>query len=89
MPLSHSEEFLARLQKSNRIQIPVLIRWKHKLETNEFLRVCASEADGALTQRFYVKLGSNGRFVIPKIIVEELEVKPKDVLEITLYPTTT
>ncbi|MCK4435847.1 AbrB/MazE/SpoVT family DNA-binding domain-containing protein, partial [Candidatus Bathyarchaeota archaeon] len=39
--------------------------------------------------RFYVKLGSNGRFVIPKIIVEELEVKPKDVLEITLYPTTT
>ena len=89
MPLSHSEEFLARLQKSNRIQIPVLIRWKHKLEVNELLRVDANNDEEGLSQRFYVKLGSNGRFVIPKIIVEELEVKPKDVLEITLYPTTT
>ena len=89
MPLSHSEEFLARLQKSNRIQIPVLIRWKHKLEVNELLRVDANNDEEGLSQSFYVKLGSDGRFVIPKINIEKLEVKPKDVLEITLYPTTT
>jgi len=89
MPLSHREEFLARLQKSNRIQIPVLIRWKHKLEENELLRVNACNDEEDLSQSFCVKLGSDCRFVIPKIIVEELEVNPKDVLEITLYPTTT
>lgn len=89
VPLSHREEFLARLQKGNRIQIPVLIRWKHKLESNEFLKVDACNTETVISRSFYVKLSSDGRFVIPKIVVEELEVKPKDLLEITLDPTTT
>ncbi len=88
MPLDKREEFLAKLQKGNRIQIPVLIRWKHKLKANEILDVSVEEYDGDLPEeRFNAKLGSHGRFVIPKIIVAQLELNPKDVLVITLYST--
>ena len=88
MPLDKEEEFLAKLQKGNRIQIPVLIRWKHKLKANEILDVSVEEYDGDMPEeRFYAKLGSAGRFVIPKIIVEHLKLNPKDVLIITLHST--
>ena len=88
MPLDKQEGFLAKLQKGNRVQIPVLIRWKHKLAANEILDVSVEEYDGDMSEeRFYAKLGSAGRFVIPKIIVEQFELNPKDVLVITLHST--
>jgi len=39
LPLSCDEEFLARVQRYGRAQVPVLIRWKHKLEAGEVLSV--------------------------------------------------
>lgn len=78
------EEFLARLQKGNRIQVPVLIKWKHKLDPGEVLkvRVWSVETGG---RSFYARLGRDGRFTVPKIVAKDLEVEPGEVLECKLY----
>ncbi|KPV64379.1 MAG: hypothetical protein AOA66_0190 [Candidatus Bathyarchaeota archaeon BA2] len=34
---------------------------------------------------FYARVGKDGRFTIPRIIVEELEAEPGDVLSYTLH----
>lgn len=36
MPLTENVEFLARLQKLNRVQIPVEVSWHYKLEPESF-----------------------------------------------------
>ncbi len=89
MPLEKEENFLAKLQKGNRIQIPVVIRGMHKLKANEILGIEArSTKDAAYYRDFYAKVSNDGRFVIPKIIVEKLELKIKGIVEITLYSPT-
>ena len=78
------EVFLARLQRGNRVQVPVLIRWKHRLDPGEVLKVrVRSEEVGG--RSFYARLGRDGRFTVPKIVIEYLEVEPGEVLECTLY----
>lgn len=83
MPLEHREHFIARVQKNNRVQVPVLIRWKNKLNPGEILRVCV---ENSKRKYFYARLSRDGRLTIPRIIVEELEVEPGDVLKVALYP---
>jgi len=90
MPLEKEEVFLAKLQKGNRIQIPVVIRGMHKLRVNEILGIEVRSTKDMLDYRdFYAMVSNDGRFVIPKIIVEKLELEIKDMVEITLYPPTT
>jgi len=82
------EKFLARLQRGNRIQVPVLIMWKHKLNAREVLRVHVWSNEAYTGESFYVRLSKDGRFRVPKIVVEELELEPGTVLECTLYSET-
>lgn len=84
MPLTCEEEFVGRLQKGNRVQIPVLIRWKNKLKPGEVLRVCIY-VEG-VEECFYVRLGAGGRFTIPEVIRARIAVRPGDILEVTLLP---
>lgn len=84
MPMLHDEEFLARLQRGNRVQIPVLVRWKHRLDAGEVLRVYIVNRKARRRGSFYARVGKDGRFTIPRIIVEELEAEPGDVLKCTL-----
>lgn len=85
MPLLRDEEFLARLQKGNRVQVPVLIRWKHRLDPGEVLRVRVYSGEAYSGENFYARLGRDGRFTVPKIVVERLELEHGEVLECTLY----
>jgi len=39
LPLTEAVEFKTILQKGNRVQLPRLIRWKFKLETDQILKV--------------------------------------------------
>jgi UDP-glucose 4-epimerase len=39
MPLAQKVTFKRALQRGNRVQIPKLIRWQFKMETNEVSRV--------------------------------------------------
>lgn len=58
VPLSGEESFPARVQRYNRVQIPVLVRWKHKLEMGEVLYVMVhnpesyARAHNVFTQKF-------------------------------------
>jgi len=85
MPVSVTEEFLARLQQGNRIQVPSLIRWKHKLDPNEILDVYVRNKENYNRERFYARFSRDGRFTIPKLVVETLEAEAGDILEVTLY----
>jgi len=79
------EEFPAKLQKGNRIQVPVLLRWKYRLDPGDVLRVRLWSRRTLSGESFYARLGKDGRFTVPKIVVEELEAKPGTMLKCTLY----
>ena len=67
MSLAREEEFLGRLQRNNRVQVPVLIRWKHKLGAGEVLTVYVYNDETGESVRFYARLSKDGRFTIPNI----------------------
>lgn len=85
MPLSQDEGFLARLQRGNRVQVPRLIMWRHKLDPGEILDVYVRDRETYKSERFYARLGRDGRFTIPKLVVETLEAEAGDVMKVTLY----
>jgi len=73
MPLTERVEFKARIQKGNRIQLPKLVRWRFKLETNQILKV-----SGIITnffggwETFYARMDKSGRVTIPKLTLKLL-----------------
>ena len=70
MPLTGYVSFKAVIQRNRRIQIPVLIRWKHKLEPGEVFRVELRVGYGR--EEFYGRMSKDGRLTVPKVIAEEL-----------------
>jgi len=85
VPLIGEESFSARLQRYNRIQIPVLVRWKHKLEQGEVLYVRVYNPSNYNKKEFYAKVLEGGRITVPKLLVELLEIEARDVVYVTLY----
>jgi len=88
LPLFCDEEFLARVQSFGRVQVPVLIRWKHKLEAGEVLSVYVRLTKRFGSESFYARLSKDGRFTIPRVVVEELGIEPRDMINVTLYAQT-
>jgi len=84
MPLTYEEDFVAKLQKHNRVQIPVLIRWKHKLECGDVLRIRIYNRGNS--EYFYAKLSVDGRFTIPHVAALELEAEPGEIIKVTITP---
>jgi len=85
LPLTEHVKFLARLQTQNRIQIPVEIRQRFKLEAKQFLRVEIRHIDSFREERFFAKLKPEGRITVPWEIVWALEIKPGHMLRVWLY----
>lgn len=83
MPIAKTEEFLAKVEVKNRIQIPVLVRWKNRLDPVEVLHVHVRHEFSS--QSFYARYRKDHRITIPKLVAEELELKPGSVVEVTLY----
>ena len=75
-------EFLAKVQVGNRIQIPVLFRWRNKLEPGEVLTVTVRD-DGE--QRFYARTNRDVSHNDPQGVAEDLELKPGVVVEVKLH----
>ncbi len=87
MPLSEFVKFLTKLHKWNRIQIPVEVRWRYKLEAEDLLKVSVSLVDGFDNEEFIVKLMHGGRFTIPWEVVWALKLdKPGYMLQVELKP---
>ena len=90
MPLTETVEFLAKLQKYNRIQIPVEVRWRYKLEHGELLKVSVQPV-GSLSvvrgEEFIARLMRGGRITIPWEVVWHLKLdKPGYMLRVWLKP---
>lgn len=78
------EEFIARVQKNNRVQIPVLIRWKNKLKIGVIMKVRIFKSGDIKSHGFHARLGKSGRITIPKIVVETGQVQPKDLIDVNI-----
>ena len=90
MPVAETVEFLARLQRLNRIQIPVEVRWRYKLEPGELLKVLVQPVGGFSVsgEEFIARLLRDGRITIPWEVVWALELdKQRYVLRVWLKPT--
>ena len=79
------------LQRQNRLQVPKLVRWQHKLEPSEILKVTVGiEGVVGITESFLAKLQKSGRVVIPELAIASLKRKEPNlegcVMEVTLDP---
>lgn len=73
MPLTEQVVFQTRLQKGNRIQIPVLARWRFKLEPNQALKVTVHALHlWGPWQTFYARMHESGRITVPKLVRSQL-----------------
>ena len=86
LPLVHEEEFTGVMQKHLRIQIPVLIRWKNRLEPSEILHIYVYNVKEYQGEKFYARLSRDGRFTIPPKVAKRINAKPGTVLKVTLHP---
>jgi hypothetical protein len=91
MPLTQIVAFKTVLQKGNRVQIPKLIRWQFKMETDQVLKVSVNAIDVWNSwQFFYAKMGKDGRILIPKLMLALLRSEKPSlagyVMEVMLEP---
>jgi len=89
LPLNQAVSFKAVVQKNRRIHIPVLVRWRFKLESGEVFKVHLKF--GHRYEMFYGRMGTDGRLTVPKVTVKEFLESDEESLEgytveVTLYP---
>jgi bifunctional DNA-binding transcriptional regulator/antitoxin component of YhaV-PrlF toxin-antitoxin module len=74
MPLTESVSFTTTLESQNKIQIPKLIRWRFKIESDQALKVGVYFL-GAPTgmQVFYTKMRKDGRITVPKFVLSLMQ----------------
>ena len=90
MPLTQAVSFKAVVQKHRRIHIPVVVRWRFKLEPGEIFKVHLKL--GHHYEEFYGRMGADGRLTVPKVTAKEFLKSDEESLEgytveVTLYPT--
>ena len=70
LPLTETVSFQAMLQRGNRLQIPRVVRWRFKLESDQVLKVTV-QCRGAwpIGEHFYATMSKDGRIVVPKLIL--------------------
>lgn len=91
MPPTQKVSFKTVLQKGNRVQVPKLVRWQFKMETNQVLKVGVSAINlWTGWQFFYAKMGKDGRITLPKLQRELLRDREQNLtgyaMEATLEP---
>ena len=91
MPLTERVNFKTVLQKGNRVQVPKLVRWRYKLDSEQVLKVSVgSTLYGSET--FYARMDRSGRVTVPKLTLELLASRLDEqdvvgkVLEVELKP---
>ena len=74
---------MARVEVGFRVQIPVLVRWRNRLEPGEVLTVTISYRFNSYS--FYARCRRDYRITIPRLIVEYLGLKPRNVVEVRIH----
>jgi len=73
MPLTEKVSFQAMLQRGNRLQVPRIVRWRFKLESDQVLKVTVSCPDAwPMGEHFFARMSKDGRIVVPKLILTTL-----------------
>ena len=73
MPLTQKVTFKTMLQRGNRVQVPKLVRWQFKMDTEQVLKVAVDAVNvWSGWQFFYAKMGKDGRITLPKLTRELL-----------------
>jgi len=92
VPLTQNVTFQGVLEKGNRVQIPKLILWQFKIETDQVLKVGVNARESYRGwQFFYAKMDKQGRILVPKLTLsvmarEENQIFVGQVLEVILQP---
>jgi bifunctional DNA-binding transcriptional regulator/antitoxin component of YhaV-PrlF toxin-antitoxin module len=87
LPLTEVVEFLTRLQKHGRVQIPVEIRWRYKLELGELMNVWLSPVNSLSHEKFVARLTRSGRITVPHEVAYVLKLdEPRCMLRVRLDP---
>jgi bifunctional DNA-binding transcriptional regulator/antitoxin component of YhaV-PrlF toxin-antitoxin module len=93
MPLTESVTFKTKLQRHNRIVVPMLFRWRFKMERGELLKanVRVFDSENYEEETFLAKMTSDGRLTIPKLTMEILKKREGKnltgtILEVTISP---
>ena len=89
LPLAQAVSFKAVIQKNRRIHIPVLARWRFKLEPGEVFKVHLKL--GHHFEEFFGRMGTDGRLMVPKVTAKEFLKSEEESLDgytvkVTLYP---
>lgn len=79
------ESFHNRVQKGLRLQIPLLLRWKYKLEVGTVFKAQIQRTDNYKSQKFFTRLQKGGRIGIPRLTCEILELHGGELVEATLW----
>lgn len=83
--LKEKVSFLARLQVENRVQIPVEVRWRYKLEPGQILRLKIYPMKSLNSEEFFARLQLGGRINVPWEAVWALELKHGEMLRVWLF----
>ena len=83
MPLTEKVMFTTPFQKAGQVQVPKLIRWRFKLESNQALKVGVNFLElHKGWQFFYGKMCKDGRITVPKLTLQLVGV---DVESLVVY----
>jgi bifunctional DNA-binding transcriptional regulator/antitoxin component of YhaV-PrlF toxin-antitoxin module len=91
MPLTQKISLKTVLQKGNRVQVPKLVRWQFKLDTEQVLKVTVNAVNvWGSGQTFYAQMNKSGRITVPKLQLELLRGEEQDlvgcVMDVVLEP---
>ncbi|MCJ7762349.1 hypothetical protein MUP38_02700 [Candidatus Bathyarchaeota archaeon] len=91
VPLTQKVSFKTVLQRGNRVQVPRVVRWRFKMDTEQVLKVSVHAVNvWSGWEIFYVRVGRDGRITIPKRQRELLRDREQDltgyVMDVTLEP---
>jgi bifunctional DNA-binding transcriptional regulator/antitoxin component of YhaV-PrlF toxin-antitoxin module len=91
MPLTQKISLKTVLQKGNRVQVPKLVRWQFKLDTEQVLKVTVNAVNvWGNGQTFYAQMNKSGRITVPKLQLELLRGEEQDlvgcVMDVVLEP---
>jgi hypothetical protein len=84
---------MALLQKGNRVQVPKVVRWQFKMDTEQVLKVAVNALNVfSGWETFYARMGKDGRITLPKLVRELLRARARKqslagyVMEVMLEP---
>jgi DNA-binding transcriptional regulator/RsmH inhibitor MraZ len=91
VPLTQKVSFKTMLQKGNRVQVPKVVRWQFKMDTEQVLKVSVTAINvWSGWQSFYAQMDKSGRVTIPKLTRELLRDKEKSltscIMEVMVEP---